>query len=205
MSFFYTEHLQLFVQKLHDQPLLIRDLLHSVKWVQGHSADCQNITSYVGQAHLERSTGLSVNGAKQQRAWSTFASSFAAHPLPSDFQVSSTFPGSFFEVQHLGELIMVKVTGRFRKILQKWLFWTSVEESLEAPSWPPATMKKVESFFLYKEHLKVRHAITLCIRPTVAAVNKDDHLPMVHSSSWQLAQFSDFAICIIPGVDVIHD
>ena len=44
-----------------------------------------------------------------------------AHPLPSDFQVSSTFPGSFFEVQHLGELIMVKVTGRFRKILQKWL------------------------------------------------------------------------------------
>ena len=76
---------------------------------------------------------------------------------------------------------------------------------MEAPSWPPATMKKVESFFLYKEHLKVRHAITLCIRPTVAAVNKDDHLPMVHSSSRQLAQFSDFAICIIPDVDAIHD
>ena len=121
MSFFYTEHLQNIVQKLHDQPLLIRDLFHRVKWVQGHSADCQNITSYVGQAHLERSTGLSVNGAVGLK-YICIILCFAAHPLPSDFQMSSTFPGSFFEVQHLGELIIVKVTGRFRKILQKWLF-----------------------------------------------------------------------------------
>ena len=34
-------------------------------------------------------------------------------------------------------------------------FGTSVEASLDAPSWPPATMKKVESPFIYKEHLKV--------------------------------------------------